>query len=170
MFIEYKKTTLTASNDQICSLLKLFLTLSITSLTPYDNQIICPMAQSIATFYIISKKGYGCKNIIKRLFKSTTETQIKIKKNGAFIAVLHFSHSRAFNNDHNSYPKMNMKRSLACLVVFFTSAKLYHFYCLKTLLNNTAFFVFTMNFNVVSFYIYLCVSVYFRTTPNTGKL
>jgi hypothetical protein len=31
----------------------------------------------------------------------------------AFIAVLHFSHSRVFNNEINSYPKISVKRSLA---------------------------------------------------------
>jgi hypothetical protein len=31
----------------------------------------------------------------------------------AFIAVLHFSHSRVFNNEINSYPKISVKRPLA---------------------------------------------------------
>jgi len=34
--------------------------------------------------------------------------------NISFIAVLHFSHSRVFNNENNSYPKMSVKRPLAC--------------------------------------------------------
>jgi hypothetical protein len=35
-------------------------------------------------------------------------------RNIAFIAVLHFSHSRAFINVNNSYPKMSVKRHLTC--------------------------------------------------------
>ena len=33
-------------------------------------------------------------------------------RNSTSIAVLHFSHSRFFNNENNSYPKMSMKRPL----------------------------------------------------------
>ena len=36
--------------------------------------------------------------------------------NSAIIVVLHFGHSRVFNNDQNSYPKMSVKHLLACSI------------------------------------------------------
>ena len=56
----------------------------------------------------------------------STITQIQIMENH-FIDVLHFSHHRAFKNEHNSYPKMRVKRTLdslcsSWLVVLFTFA------------------------------------------------
>ena len=48
----------------------------------------------------------------KRLFNITC------RDNSAFIAVLHFCHSRVFNHEQNPYPKISVKRSLAILYTF----------------------------------------------------
>ena len=47
---------------------------------------------------------------------------MKVKEQIFVIAVLHFSHSRVFNNQHNAYPEMSVNRLLACsLPVLITS-------------------------------------------------
>ena len=44
----------------------------------------------------------------KRLFNITLRQNLNLR-NSAFIAVLHFSHSRVFNNENNSYAKISVK-------------------------------------------------------------
>ena len=51
----------------------------------------------------------------------STITQIQIMENH-FIDVLHFSHHRAFKNEHNSYPKMRVKRTLDSMQQLVSSA------------------------------------------------
>jgi len=45
-----------------------------------------------------------------RLFNITLKHNFK-QRNITFIDMLHFSHSRIFNNEKNSYPKISVKRS-----------------------------------------------------------
>ena len=60
----------------------------------------------------------------ERLSNITLRHKIKLK-NSTFIAVLHFSHSKVFNNEQNSYPKMCVKQTLSCnWMVLFTSANI----------------------------------------------
>jgi hypothetical protein len=50
------------------------------------------------------------------------ETQIKVKKQCFYCCSTFHSHSRVFNNEQNSYCKMNVKQSVACSwAVRFTS-------------------------------------------------
>jgi len=41
-------------------------------------------------------------------------TQNKVKEHLFYCCSTFHSHSRVFNNGHNSYPKMSVKRSIAC--------------------------------------------------------
>ena len=40
----------------------------------------------------------------------TLHLETNQSRNRACVAVLHFSHSRVFNNENNSYPKIGVKR------------------------------------------------------------
>ena len=59
---------------------------------------------------LYSKKGYGLMGVNEhgRLFNCKLRQKQK-QWDSAFIAIQYFSHSRASNNEHNSYPKMNVK-------------------------------------------------------------
>ena len=73
--------------------------------------------------WVFSKKGYGC-YWTWEIIQHYTETQNKVKEQH-FIAVLHFSHSKVFNNEQNSYSKMRVKQTLSCnWMVLFTSANI----------------------------------------------
>jgi hypothetical protein len=54
-------------------------------------------------------------DVNERLSHIILRTKLKYR-NSAIIAVLHFSHSRVFNNDQNVYPKMSVEDLLACSI------------------------------------------------------
>jgi len=54
-------------------------------------------------------------NVHERLSHIILRTKLKYG-NSACIAVLHFSHSRVFNNDQNWYPQLSAEHLLACSI------------------------------------------------------
>ena len=90
-----------------------------------------------------SKKYFGYK-----WTPATTIHNYTNSNNGKslFIDVLHFSHYRVFKNEHNSYPKMSVKRPLASILVV-DEAVLY--FCRWTL--HLVIFIILMSFGVYNF-------------------
>ena len=50
----------------------------------------------------------------ERLSNNTLGTKIKVKEQHFYCCSTLHSNSKVFNNEHNSYPKMSVKRPLAC--------------------------------------------------------
>jgi hypothetical protein len=93
---------------------------------PMDWSLFCTLytahSWNESTIYTIRKKGYGYK-WARDTIQLYTWTQIKVKEQRFYCCSTFHSHCRAFNNDHNSYPKMIVKWILAwSWAVLFASA------------------------------------------------
>ena len=67
------------------------------------------LVEIISLPYIISKKGYGCK-----WTRDNITLQHKLKEEDFYCCSTFHNHSRVFNKENNSYPKMSVKRPLTC--------------------------------------------------------
>ena len=69
----------------------------------------------------ISTKLYGCNWPFERLSDLTLRHESKVRWQHFYCSYTFHSHCSVFNNEHNSYPKMSVKRSLTCSWVVLVS-------------------------------------------------